>query len=752
MANTGTIRIRSVVDPNGVNDGLKGISSRIRGFESSFSRSRGMTGYIDSMVTGFAKAGLAIQGVRTIVGGLASVVSAPLALAAAAQQTQVSFEVMTSSAETASKLVADLRTMGAATPFEFADLSQATTVLLSFGRTSQDVLRDLDMLSNVASGNKDKLAGLSVVYGQVASAGKLMGGDVLQMINQGFNPLNEIAKRTGESMSDLRSRMSKGNVSFEEVRQAFEDATSAGGQFFQMNDKQSKTLSGLWSTLQDETSSALQMIGEELVSTFDLSEVVASITTFVSVLKSEYLPVIVSNLQYVLHLVSAFADWKRVLSTVIPVIFGVVTVMTAVVAVQKAIAMGQAIVLALSGPAGWATLAAGAAIGAGAYYALSGVMSGVSDEMAKATAEAKKLNQETGKDQSKSPDSKPVRQDQSGIDDKIKQVTKDLKALSGEANSTADTLQDMLDKGASPQKVAQLKKLLDQLDRAKKEDTENKKLKGAADRIKEQTKSVSDQLQEQFDQIDKIHEKMDENGNPLISIEQMVQAKENARKSLLSSIIPDDEWATFNDKVAELNDLMKNGWIDAADVAKATMAALPSEIASAIEASKTPLQKYEEQLAKLQKGVDAGVLSPEQMKKASMSALPQSVQQAIEDAKTPLQKYKEQLAELESFRGKDGVTDEVLAKAQKKLKQDIFGGGESGGNNRLADLQLYGSAGARDSIIRHQMRLAGIDSPNEKLLKETQAQTKYQMAMAEATKETAKNTKQKPAGKPSSLN
>lgn len=751
MANTGTIRIRSVVDPNGVNAGLQGISSRIRGFESAFSRSRGMSGYLDSMVTGFAKAGLAIQGVRTIVGGLVSVVSAPLALAAAAQQTQVSFEVMTGSVETAQKLVADLRTMGAATPFEFADLSQATTVLLSFGRTSQDVLNDLDMLSNVASGNKDKLAGLSVVYGQVASAGKLMGGDVLQMINQGFNPLNEIAKRTGESMSELRSRMSKGNVTFEEVRQAFADATSEGGQFYGMNDRQSKTLSGLWSTMQDEISSALLMIGEELASTFNLSEIISSVTTFVSVLKSEYLPVIVSNLQYVLHLVSAFADWKRVLSVVIPVIFGVVTVMTAVVAVQKAIAMGQALVLALSGPAGWATLAAGAAIGAGAYYALSGVMSGVSDEMAKATAEAKKLNQETGKEQK--PEPAPVKVDNSGIDTRIQQVTKDLKALSGEADNTSAQLQEMLDKGASPQKVAQLQKLLDQLDRAKKEDAENKKLKGAADRIREQTKTVSDQLQEQFDQIDKIHNRMDEAGNPLISIEQMVQAKDAARKSLLSSIIPDDEWATFNNKVAELNDLMRNGWIDAADVAKATMAALPSEISAAIEASKTPLQRYEEQIAKLQKGVDAGVLNESQMQKASIAALPQSVQQAIEDAKTPLQKYKEQLAELESFRGKEGVSDEVLAKAEKKLKQDIFGGGEKGaGENRLADLQLYGSAGARDSIIRHQMRLAGIDGKDDKLLKETQAQTKYQQAMAEATQETAKNTKQKPPAKASALN
>ena len=84
------------------------------------------------------------------------------------------------------------------------------------------------MLGAVALGNKEKLSSLALVFGQVSSAGRLTGQDLLQFINVGFNPLNYIAKRTGESMEELRDRMSRGAIGVEEVEQAFIDATSNG--------------------------------------------------------------------------------------------------------------------------------------------------------------------------------------------------------------------------------------------------------------------------------------------------------------------------------------------------------------------------------------------------------------------------------------------------------------------------------------------------------------------------------------------
>jgi len=165
------------------------------------------------------------------------------------------FEVMLGDAQKAAAKVQELQRMAAATPFGLSELADATQTLLAFQVSSDRSTKVLQMLGDVALGNKEKMSGLALVYGQVASAGKLQGQDLMQMINQGFNPLNYIAKRTGESMEKLRDRMSKGKISIDEVTQAFEDATSEGGQFYQGMEKASKTTQGLWSTLQDDFAS-----------------------------------------------------------------------------------------------------------------------------------------------------------------------------------------------------------------------------------------------------------------------------------------------------------------------------------------------------------------------------------------------------------------------------------------------------------------------------------------------------------------
>lgn len=170
-----------------------------------------------------------------------------------------SFKVMLGTAEAAYAKVDELKEMAAATPFGMAELADATQTLLAFQIPAEESMDILQMLGDVALGDKQKLSGLALVFGQVASAGRLQGQDLMQMINQGFNPLNYIAKRTGESMEELRDRMSKGAVSADEVTQAFKDATSEGGQFYKGMETASKTVSGLVSTLKDD---AMSLIGE----------------------------------------------------------------------------------------------------------------------------------------------------------------------------------------------------------------------------------------------------------------------------------------------------------------------------------------------------------------------------------------------------------------------------------------------------------------------------------------------------------
>lgn len=84
------------------------------------------------------------------------------------------------------------------------------------------------------------------------------------MINSGFNPLVEISKKTGRSMSDLKDAMSNGEISIAMVEDAFKSAAEEGGQFNGMLEKQSKTLVGAQSNLEGAIQKLTNAVGEKL--------------------------------------------------------------------------------------------------------------------------------------------------------------------------------------------------------------------------------------------------------------------------------------------------------------------------------------------------------------------------------------------------------------------------------------------------------------------------------------------------------
>ena len=209
-----------------------------------------------AMLTAAMAAAAAAAGV---VGG--AVLAGGIKRAMEAETVGISFEVLTGSAEKGKAMLDEIRAYGSSSPYEFPGLAEAGRLMLNFGLSTDKVMPTLRSLGDIASGDANKLNSLALAYGQSASAGRLMGGDVLQMINAGFNPLNQIAKKTGESMTDLKKRMEAGLIPFSEVEGAFQAATSAGGLFFGMADRQSRTVSGLFSTLADTWGEVLLSLG-----------------------------------------------------------------------------------------------------------------------------------------------------------------------------------------------------------------------------------------------------------------------------------------------------------------------------------------------------------------------------------------------------------------------------------------------------------------------------------------------------------
>ena len=178
------------------------------------------------------------------------------------EQLKTSFEVMTGSAEKATETVEKLRVMGAETPFEMKDLASTTQLLMQYGFTADEALDRMSMLGDVAQGNVNAMNSIALGYAQMSSAGKVNLVDIKQMINGGFNPLQEISERTGESMASLYDRISKGKMTVDEITESMRHATSEGGRFYQSMEKQSQTLNGQLSTLKDNADQLLGSLTE----------------------------------------------------------------------------------------------------------------------------------------------------------------------------------------------------------------------------------------------------------------------------------------------------------------------------------------------------------------------------------------------------------------------------------------------------------------------------------------------------------
>jgi tape measure domain-containing protein len=185
--------------------------------------------------------------------------------AARLESMNAEFEVMLGNAEAAKYLVQQIQQFAAVTPYHTAELTQNVRLMMAFGQSANESLSAVKMLGDVAGSDSEKLGRLSLAYAQVMAAGKLQGQDLLQFVNAGFNPLQEISAKTGKSIGTLRAEMEKGLISSTMVSEAFASATGVGGRFFGNMEKQSQTLNGLWSTLTDNFQIMMAELGGQLV-------------------------------------------------------------------------------------------------------------------------------------------------------------------------------------------------------------------------------------------------------------------------------------------------------------------------------------------------------------------------------------------------------------------------------------------------------------------------------------------------------
>ncbi len=182
-------------------------------------------------------------------------------LAGEAEQTSISFEVLLGSATRAKKVMLDLNRFAASTPFEFPELANSARNLIAFGVSTQKLMPTLKSLGEISAGLKIPYQELSEIYGKILVQGRVFAEDINQLQGRGIPISQALAKNFGTTAQNIREMVSAGKIGFPDIERAFESLTGKGGRFFNLMQRQSKSLLGLWSTLKDNFNLLLVDLG-----------------------------------------------------------------------------------------------------------------------------------------------------------------------------------------------------------------------------------------------------------------------------------------------------------------------------------------------------------------------------------------------------------------------------------------------------------------------------------------------------------
>lgn len=259
--------------------GKKADASFDRASRSSKTFLRGFLGglnKIESRIQGVFGIGggiLAADIIRAGVRGLAREVGLFIGEAANIQRATTEFGVFLRSAEKGKKVIADLRALGARTPFEFKDFIRSTKLLLaSESVTQKELIPTLNMLGDTASGSADKLNRIAFAFSEVKNNSKASFQEIRQFTNAGVPMLATVARMwkksgetTQESLMRTRKMIRAGKLTGEVMTKAFKIMTSEGGLFFKAMDKTSRDFLGRLSTLRENIDFVRSAIGDALL-------------------------------------------------------------------------------------------------------------------------------------------------------------------------------------------------------------------------------------------------------------------------------------------------------------------------------------------------------------------------------------------------------------------------------------------------------------------------------------------------------
>lgn len=185
------------------------------------------------------------------------------------QQLQVALSTILQDKSKADQLIADIVQFAAKTPFNLDDVATGAKQLLAYGSSADNVVNELSMLGDVASGLQIPIGQLIYLYGTLRTQGRAMTVDIRQFAGRGIPIYEELAKVLGVSKDQVGELVKEGKVGFKEVEQAFKNMTSEGGKFANLMESSAGTWPQRLSNIEETLFQKMNEFGNKYKEVFE---------------------------------------------------------------------------------------------------------------------------------------------------------------------------------------------------------------------------------------------------------------------------------------------------------------------------------------------------------------------------------------------------------------------------------------------------------------------------------------------------
>ena len=218
---------------------------------------------MDQSLLTFAKNGAAYITSYLVGQGMTNLLTSIVQVRGQFQQLEIAFETMLGSKSKAHELMQQMEETAAKTPFDLDGVANGAKQLLAYGESADKVNDTLVRLGNIASGLSLPLNDIVYLYGTTMVQGRLYAADVRQFTGRGIPLVKELAKMYGVTADEINNMVSAGKIGFPDVQKVLNKLTDDGGQFYNLMEKQSKSLTGMISNLGDTWDQVQDHLGEQ---------------------------------------------------------------------------------------------------------------------------------------------------------------------------------------------------------------------------------------------------------------------------------------------------------------------------------------------------------------------------------------------------------------------------------------------------------------------------------------------------------